>query len=48
MFPCRDYYEEYDEWQYEDDWNYGEEVLVKESFIRGFVRKVLIFILMRL
>ena len=53
-FPCNDYYEE---WNYEDYYSeefenkeqgYGEEVLVKENFIRGLVRKCLMFVLVRL
>jgi len=53
-FPCRDYYEE---WNYEEyyseefenkEQDYGDEVLVKDGLVRGFVRKCLMFILMRL
>jgi len=55
IFPCRD---EYEEWNYEDyyandkfeDGNCGwnGEVLVKDSLIRGFIRKCLMFVLVRL
>jgi len=54
QFPCVDHY---DEWDYEyenyygeefDGNDYGSEVLVKESFVRGFVRKILMFVLVRL
>ena len=52
QFPCVDYYEE---WNYEeyyseefDEQDYGEEVLVKDGLVRGFVRKCLMFILVRL
>jgi len=52
--PCRDYYEEYEEYyaneEFEDGncgWN-GEEVLVKDGFVRGFIRKCLMFVLVRL
>ena len=54
-FPCRDYYEEYEDYYGEefeeqgyDYGNYGEEVLVKENWVRGFVRKCLMFLLIRL
>jgi len=51
--PCRDYYEE---WNYEEYYaneefegqDYGGEVLIKDGLVRGFVRKCLMFILMRL
>jgi len=53
--PCRDYYEEYEDYygeefekQGNDYGNYGEEVLVKDGLVKGFVRKCLMFILMRL
>jgi len=52
QFPCVDYYEE---WNYEEyyseefeEQDYGEEVLVKDGLVRGFVRKCLMFILVRL
>jgi len=54
-FPCRDYYEE---WNYEEYYaneefenkgnDYGEEVLVKDGLVRGFIRKCLMFVLVRL
>jgi len=51
-FPCNDYYEE---WNYEEyyseefeEQDYGEEILVKDGLVKGFVRKCLMFILMRL
>jgi len=55
-FPCRDYYcddeyedyyaeEEYESWNYDNDC--GVEIL-KENWVRGFVRKCLMFVLMRL
>jgi len=53
-FPCNDYYEE---WNYEDYYSeefenkeqgYGEEVLVKDGLFKGFVRKCLMFVLVRL
>ena len=46
-FPCNDYYEE---WNYEEfeEQDYGEEVLIKDSLVRGFIRKCLMFVLMRL
>ena len=54
-FPCKDYYEE---WNYEDyyaneefeeqDCGWNGEVLVNDGFVRGFVRKCLMFILIRL
>jgi len=57
-FPCRDYYEEYEEYygnceEIEDEYEYGNygwnsEVLVKDGFVRGFVRKCLMFLLVRL
>ena len=51
IFPCRDYYEEYEnyyseEFEEQDCGNYGEEV--KDSLVRGFIRKCLMFILVRL
>ena len=48
QFPCVDHYED---WQYEDEvngMNKDYEVLVKENCVRRFVRKVLMFVLMRL
>ena len=49
IFPCRDYYEE---WDYEygncSGNDCGSEVLVKDGFVRGFIRKCLMFVLMRL
>jgi len=54
QFPCVDYYDEYEnyyanegleEQSYE---NYGEEVLVKDGLVRGFIRKCLMFVLVRL
>jgi len=58
QFPCVDYYddwgceyEEYYDEEFEDefnDMNQDYEVLVKENFIRGFIRKVLMFLLVRL
>ena len=54
-FPCVDYYEE---WNYEDyyaneeceeqDCGWNGEVLVKDGWVRGFVRKCLMFVLVRL
>jgi len=53
-FPCRDYYEE---WNYEEyyaneeseEQDYGNcAVLVKDNLVRGFIRKCLMFILVRL
>jgi len=53
-FPCRDYYEE---WNYEDyyaneefeEQDYGNfTVQIKDSLIRGFIRKCLMFVLIRL
>lgn len=52
-FPCRD---AYDVWQYEDycdedevnEINQGCEVKVKDGLVRGFIRKCLMFILVRL
>jgi len=52
-FPCRDYYEE---WNYEDYYSeefeeqgYGNcEDQVKDGLVRGFIRKCLMFVLMRL
>jgi len=52
-FPCRDHY---DEWNYEEyyankedvEQDYGEEVLVKDGLVKGFIRKCLMFVLMRL
>jgi len=50
VFPCRDYYEEYEDYYNEEfeEQGYGEEVLVKENWFKGFVRKCLMFVLMRL
>jgi len=55
IFPCRDYYEE---WNYEDyyvndefeeqDYSWNSEVLVKDGLVRGFIRKCLMFVLVRL
>ena len=54
IFPCRDYYEE---WNYEDyyaneefeEQGYGNyAVQIKDGLVRGFVRKCLMFVLMRL
>ena len=55
QFPCNDYYED---WQYEDyydeefnDMNqdYGNcEDQIKDGLVRGFIRKVLMFLLVRL
>jgi len=54
IFPCRDYYEE---WNYEEYYAneefeeryYGNcTVQVKDGLVRGFIRKCLMFILMRL
>jgi len=52
MFPCNDYYEE---WNYEDyydeefnDMNQDYGIEKEESFIRGFIRRLLMFILVRL
>jgi len=53
-FPCRDYYEE---WNYEEYYANDEfeeqdyencTVLVKDGLVRGFIRKCLMFVLMRL
>ena len=53
-FPCNDYYEE---WNYEDyyaneefeEQGYGNyAVQIKDGLVRGFVRKCLMFVLMRL
>jgi len=52
IFPCRDYCEEYEDYygeEFEDGncgWN--GEVLVKDGWVRGFVRKCLMFVLVRL
>jgi len=50
IFPCRDYYEEYEDYYGEEfeEQDYGEEVLVKDSLVRGFIRKCLMFVLVRL
>jgi len=52
IFPCRDYYEEWNYEEYYDEefegQDYGEDSLVKDSLVRGFVRKCLMFILVRL
>jgi len=50
IFPCRDYYEEYEDYYGEEfeEQDYGGEVLVKDSLVRGFIRKCLMFILVRL
>jgi len=54
IFPCRDYYEE---WNYEEyyanegfeEQDYGNcTVQIKENLFKGFVRKCLMFILIRL
>jgi len=52
-FPCRDYYEEYEDYYANEEFEnkeqgYGEEVLVKDGLVRWFVRKCLMFVLMRL
>jgi len=48
-FPCRDAYEEYYGEEFEDGY-YGNssEVFVKDGLVKGFIRKCLMFILMRL
>jgi len=49
-FPCRDYYEEYEDY-YSEEFevqDYKEEVQVKENWVKGFVRKCLMFVLIRL
>jgi len=53
--PCRDYYEEYEDYYGEEnylseneiDQDYGISV-ARESRVRGFVRKCLMFVLIRL
>ena len=47
QFPCRDYYEVYEEYYSEDSYEEST-VLVKDGLVKGFVRKCLMFILMRL
>jgi len=50
QFPCNDYYEEYEDY-YEDEvngMNKDYEVQIKENWFKGFIRKVLMFILVRL
>jgi len=57
-FPCVDHYDEYEEYygsceEIEDDYgnvnyNGNSEVLVKDGWVKGFIRKCLMFILMRL
>jgi len=56
MFPCRDN-DYYEEWNYEDYYANEEfeeqdcgncTVLVKDGLVKGFIRKVLMFILIRL
>jgi len=49
-FPCRDYYEEYEDYYSEEfeKQDYGEEVLIKDGLVKGFIRKCLMFILIRL
>ena len=53
-FPCRDHY---DEWNYEEyyaneedvEQDYGNyAVQIKENWFKGFIRKCLMFILIRL
>ena len=56
--PCVDHYKEWnyeeyyanEEFEEQDYGNYGwnSEVLVKDGFVRGFVRKCLMFVLVRL
>jgi len=55
-FPCRDN-DYYEEWNYEDyyaneefeEQGYGNyAVQIKDGLVRGFVRKCLMFVLMRL
>lgn len=52
QFPCRDYYDDYDYDEYYGEEfagnEHSEENLTKESFIRGFIRKLLMFVLNRL
>jgi len=50
IFPCRDYYEEYENYYSEEfeEQDYGEDSLVKDGLVKGFVRKCLMFILVRL
>jgi len=54
QFPCRDYYEE---WNYEEyyaneedvEQDYGNYAIqVNENWFKGFIRKCLMFVLMRL
>ena len=49
-FPCVDYYDEYENYYGEEfeEQDYGEEVNCKENLVKGFVRKCLMFILIRL
>jgi len=51
-FPCVDYYDEYEEYYSENDGfedDYGNcEDQVKDGWVRGFIRKCLMFILVRL
>ena len=50
IFPCRDYYEEYENYYSEEfeEQDYGEDCLVKDGLDKGFVRRCLMFILVRL
>ena len=56
QFPCVDHYEEWnyeeyyanEEFEEQDYGNCGSEVLIKENLFKGFIRKVLMFILIRL
>jgi len=53
QFPCVDHYEE---WNYEEyyanegfeEQDYGEEMEEKENWVRRFIRKCLMFVLVRL
>jgi len=55
IFPCRDYYDEYEDYYGEEnylneneiDQDYGISV-ARESLVKGFIRKCLMFILTRL
>ena len=52
IFPCRDYYEEHEDYYANEEFeeqDYGNcTVQIKENWFRGFIRKVLMFILIRL
>ena len=55
QFPCVDYYEEWNYEEYyvndefeEQDYSWNSEVLVKDGLVRGFIRKCLMFVLVRL